>query len=90
MKIGSPLCVMSTSSSLFTVTPVFVKMEIVLSSAVLPTLISELGKSLKVSARDAVCDSCQKGSCVTFSALLMLPLATPIHLFDLQGLVDWL
>jgi hypothetical protein len=50
MRMGSPLHVMSTSSSLNTLTPSFVNTETVPSSAVLPTLIKEVGKSWNVSA----------------------------------------
>lgn len=65
MKMGSPLHLMRTSSSLWTVTPSLVKIEIVLSSAVLPTLISEVGKSSKVSALLALSERCSNGSFVT-------------------------
>lgn len=71
IKIGVPLHVMSTSSSLCTVTPSFVKMDIVQSSAVFPTLISELGKSPNVSASVALADKLlKKGSLVTCCAWL--------------------
>ena len=50
IRIGLPLHVMSTSVSLWIVTPSFVKMEMVTASYVLPTLMRECGKSSKVSA----------------------------------------
>ena len=50
IRIGAPLHVISTYSSLCTVTPFFVKMEILPSSDVLLTLKSEDGKLSKVSA----------------------------------------
>ncbi len=43
MSSGAPLHLMSTSVSLCTVTPIFENMEMVLSSEVFPTLISEVG-----------------------------------------------
>ncbi len=48
-SMGSPLHVMSTSSSLKTDTPSFVKTETVPLSAILPTLIKDKGKSWNVS-----------------------------------------
>ena len=61
INIGSPLHVMSTSCSLCTVTPSFVNIDIVPLSDILPTLISELGKSLNESALVAWSDSCLNG-----------------------------
>ena len=52
-------------------------MDIVPSSAVLPTLINDVGKLSKVSAWLAFDDNCWNGSCVTCLALLLPPLATP-------------
>lgn len=57
-------------------------MEMVPSSAVLPTLMIECGKSLKVSPALALSDSCLNGSCVTCCALLTPPLATPTLFVD--------
>ncbi len=65
MRMGSPLHVMSTSSSLNTVTPVLVKTDMVPSSEVLPTLINGVGKFWKVSACLAHPDSLWNGSRVT-------------------------
>ncbi len=48
--MGLPLHVMRMSCSLCTVTPSLVKIDIMPSSAVLPTLISESGNSVNVSA----------------------------------------
>ena len=83
-NIGSPLHLIRTSVSLCTVTPSFVKIEIVPSSAVLPTLIREVGKSLKVSACAALADNCGIGNFVTYCAVLVLPFATPTLFLDLR------
>jgi hypothetical protein len=50
MRIGSPLHVIRMSSSLKTLMPSFVNTKTVPSSAVLPTLIRDAGKSWNVSA----------------------------------------
>lgn len=65
-------------------TPSLVKIEIVPSSAVLPTLINEVGKSLNVSACLAFGDRCLNGKMVTCCAVLVPPFATPTRLFDLR------
>ena len=83
-KSGALVHRISTSVSLWTVTPVLVKMEMVPSSAVFPTLMSDVGKSLNVSARDARSDNCVKGSFVTFSALHISPFATITRLVDFR------
>jgi hypothetical protein len=77
MRIGSPLHVIRTSSSLKMLTPSFVNIETVLSSAVLPTLIRDVGKSWNVSACLDCADSFQKGGWVMYLALLVPPFATP-------------
>ena len=82
MSSGAPLHLMSTSISLCTVTPVFVNMEMVPLSEVFPTLISDVGKLVNVSAVVARFDSCGKRSCVTFFALHVSPFATLTFLFD--------
>jgi len=82
MRMGSPLHVMSTSSSLNTLTPSFVNTDTVPSSAILPTLIREVGKSWNVSARIAWAENCQNGRWVTYVALLVPPLATPTFCVD--------
>ena len=82
MSIGAPLHLISTSVSLCTVTPFFVKMEMVLSSNVFPTFIDDVGKLVNVSACVAHFDSCGKGSCVTCFALHVSPFATPTCLLD--------
>jgi hypothetical protein len=64
-RMGLPLHVMSTSSSLNTVMPVLVKTDMVPSLEVLPTLINNVGKSWKVSACLARADSLWNGSQVT-------------------------
>ncbi len=76
ISIGSPLRVIIMSSSLCTVTLSLVKIEMVPSLAVFPTLIKDVGKLVNVSACSAVCDSCLNGRAVTLVALLMLPFAT--------------
>ena len=81
MSSGAPLHLMSTSVSLCTVTPVFVNIEMVPSSEVFPTLISDVGKLVNVSAVVARFDSCGKGSCLTFFALHVSPFSTPTFLF---------
>ncbi len=73
---------MSTSVSLCTVTPVFVNIEMVPSSEVFPTLISDVGKLVNVSAVVARFDYCGKGSHVTFFALHLPPFATSTFLLD--------
>jgi hypothetical protein len=50
MRNGSPLHVMRTPSSLNTLMPSFAKTKTVPSSEVLPTLISDVGKSWNVFA----------------------------------------
>jgi hypothetical protein len=77
MRIGSPLACYETSSSLNTLTPSFVKTETVPSSAVLPMLIRDVGKSWNVSACLDRADSFQKGSWATYLALLVPPFVTP-------------
>jgi hypothetical protein len=77
MRIGSPLHVMRMSSSLNMSTPSFVNTETMLASDVLPTLIRDVGKSWNVSACLNRADSFQKGSWVTYLALLVPPFATP-------------
>ena len=69
--------------SLCTVTPLFVKMDIIPSSDVFPTLINECGNSVKVSAVLADVDIVWNGSCVTNFALHVSPLATFTFLLDL-------
>ena len=81
-NIGSPLHVMSTLCSLCTVTPSFVKIDIVPSSDILPTLISELGKLLNESALAARSDNCLNGRRLTYRAVLVPPLATPTRFVD--------
>ncbi len=77
MRIGSPLHVMRTSSSLNMLTPSFVDTKTVPSSDVLPTFIRDVGKSWNVSACIDCVDSFQKGSWVMYLVLLVLPFATP-------------
>jgi hypothetical protein len=77
MRMGLPLHVMSTSSSLNTVTPVLVKTDMVPLLKVLPMLIYNVGKFWKVFACLARTDSLGNGSWVTCLAWLLPPLATP-------------
>ena len=77
MRIGSPLHVIITSSSLKMLMPSFVNTKTVPSSDVLPTLIRDVGKSWNVSACLDCADSFQKGSWMTYLALLVPPFATP-------------
>ena len=62
MSIEAPLHLMSTSVSLSTVTPILVKMKMVPSSEVFPTLINNVGKPVNVSACVARFDNCENGS----------------------------
>ena len=75
---------MNTSCSLCTVTPLFVKMDSIPLSAVLPTLMNECGNSVNVLAVLADVDIVWNGSCVTSFALRVLPLATFTFLLDLR------
>ncbi len=65
MRMGLPLHVMSTSSSLNTVTLVLVKTDMVPLLEVLPMLISNVRKSWKVSACLACAESLWNRSRVT-------------------------
>ena len=77
MRMGLPLHVISTSSSLKTVTPLLVNIDMVPLSKVLPTLIRDVGKSWKVSTCCACTESLWNGSWMTGFAWLVPPLATP-------------
>ncbi len=57
-------------------------MEMVLLLEVFPTLISEVGKLVNVSAVVARFANCGKGSCVTFFALHLSPFATLTFFLD--------
>ena len=61
MNSGLFLHVISTSFSSCTVTPSFVKIDIVPSSAVFPTLMRDVGNLLNVSACFAFADNDGKG-----------------------------
>ena len=63
---------MSTSFLLCTVTPSLVKIDIVPSLAVFPTLIRDVGNSLNVSADYAFVDKDGKGKLVTCWPLIFL------------------
>ena len=60
----------------------FVNIDIVPSSYVLPTLISELGKSSNEPALAARSDSCLNGRRLTCRAVLVPPLATLTRFVD--------
>jgi hypothetical protein len=77
MRIGSPLHIMRMSSSLNTLMASFVKTKTVPSSDNLPTLIRDVRKSWNVSTCLDHADSFQKGSWVTYLALLVPPFTTP-------------
>ena len=72
----------STSSSLYAVTPSLVKMETLPLSAVLTTLIINVGNSSNVSDSAALLESCGNGSVVTYLPVQAPPLATPTFLAD--------
>ena len=82
MRSGLFLHVMSTSCLLCTVTPSLVKIDIVPSLAVLPTLIREVGNSLHVSACCAFVDKAGKGRLIVCWPLLFSPFATMTRLVD--------
>ena len=82
MSSGAPLHLMRTSVSLCTVTPVLVKMEMVLLSEVFPMFINDVGKLVKVSACVACFDNFGKGSQVTCVASHVSPFATPACMLD--------
>ena len=86
MSMGSPLHLINTSSSLRTVTPSLVKIDIVPSSAVLLTFMSDEGKSANKSACVALLDRSGMGRRVTNLALLEPPFATPTLLFECFGM----
>jgi len=60
----------------------FCETDTVPSSAVLPTLIRDVGKSWNVTACIACAESCWNGSWVMYLAVLVLPLATPTFRVD--------
>ena len=68
--------VMSTSSSLYTVTPSLVKMDTLPLSDVLPTLISDVGNYVNMPASAALLENCGNCSVVTYLPLQALPLDT--------------
>ena len=72
----TPLHVMRTSVSLCTLTPSMVNTEMVPVSDVWPTLMSEWGKSLNVSASVILGSRCGMGNVVTLEPRLTLQLAT--------------
>ena len=73
---------MSSSFSSCTVTPSLVKIDIVPLLAVLPTLIRDMGNSLKVSACCAFLDKAGKGKLVMCWPFLFYPFATMARLVD--------
>ena len=77
---------MSTSSSLYTVTPSLVKIETLPSSADFPTLISDVGNSSNVSASADMLESCGNVSVVTYLPLQAPPLSTPNFLANILNI----
>ena len=84
MDMGAPLHVINTSSSLWTVTPSLVKMEIFPLSLVLPTLIKDVGILLSESALAVSLDVCGRESLVSHFTLFVPALATPTRFVDRQ------
>ena len=82
ITIGSPLHVIRTSCSLYTLTSPLVKMEMVPLSEVLPTHIRDVGKSSNESACAAFGERCGNGSLVTYLPLLVSLFDTPTRLVD--------
>ena len=74
---------MSTSYSLYIVTPFLLKMDTLPSSTVLTTLISDVGNYSNVSVSDALLESYGNGSILTDLPLKAPPLATPTFLSDI-------
>ena len=64
------------------VPPSLVKINMLPSSTVFLTLISDIGNFCNVSASAVCLDSCGKGSYMAILPLLVLPLATPTHFVD--------
>lgn len=62
--MGTPLQIISTSCSLCTADPSFVKIDTVPSSAVLSMLMTDVGKSPKESACSALFESCLNENCL--------------------------
>ena len=79
--IGSPFHVIKISSSLYILTASLVNTDTLPSSAVLPTLISDILNSSNVSAYAAFFDSCGNGSLVKNFPLLAPPFAMPTRIF---------
>ena len=51
-------------------------------SAVLPTLMSDVGNSSNVSYSAAFLENCEQGSLVTYFPVLVSPFATPTSFFN--------
>ena len=64
----------------------FVKMDTLPSSAVLSTLISDVGNSSNVSDSAALLESYRNGSLVTYLMLHAPPLVTPTFLADTRNI----
>ena len=79
---GSPLHVISISSSLYTATPLFVNTDVVSSSANWLTLINDELKLSNVSAFVALLEKFFNGIWTSYLPELMPPLATNTFLFD--------
>ena len=67
-------------------TPSLVKMDTLPLSAVLPTLIGNIGNYSHVSTSTALLESCRNGSVVSYLPLQAPPLATPNFLSDILNI----
>ena len=83
MRMGFIWHVISTYYSLYTVTSYLVKMDTLPSSAVFPTLISDVGNYSNVSDSAALLESCGNVSVVTYLPLQVPPLDTPTFVSDI-------
>ena len=86
IRMGLFWHVLSVSFSLYTVTTSLVKMDTLPSSAVFPTLISEVGNSLNVSISAALLDSCGNDSVLTYLPSQASQLANPTFLSDILNI----
>ena len=82
LRMGFVWYVINTSYSLYIVTPYLVNMDTLPSSAVLTTLIKDVGNSSNVSDSAAMLESCGKGSLATYLPLHGPPLAMHTFLTD--------
>ena len=78
--------VMNTYYPLYNVIPSLVKMDTFTLSAVLPTLIRNVGNSSNAPDFAALLEICGNGSVVTYLSLHALPLATPNLFADTRNI----